>query len=47
MNYLKNLLTLIIGGGILVGIPVYFHSPGLLCLSWIPALFAMAFLQQD
>ncbi len=45
--YFKRVLTLIIGGVVFLGIPFLFGEFGLLIFSWIPALYAMAYLDGE
>lgn len=46
MDYFKRLFNLVIGLAIFVGIP-YFFGWGWLFLSWLPALFAVLYLDND
>ncbi len=43
-EFLKRLIILIIGFLIFIGIPLYFDQLGLFFISWLPALFAIMYL---
>ena len=45
MAYIRRLIALAIGTAILIGIPYQF-GVGFILLSWIPALFAMLYLDE-
>lgn len=45
-QFVRNIITVIISLGILIGIPYVFNEPGLLFLSWIPAIIVFMFLAE-